>query len=177
MTGYVLQFTISMFSAIFVAAVLESRRTPRLITTWASAAAALIVLAVALAFANISGPKFEVNITIPKNGEVVSQRIPVAGEVGNEGTKLWVLVHPVAQDVWWVQDSPVILADGRWHGYANLGTSELGAGQTFEIIALASNETSFRMALRGVQLQTNQELHALPPYYAKSNLIAVTRGR
>jgi len=40
---------------------------------------------------------------------------------------------------------PVILGDGHWRAYVNLGTSDTGLDQTFELVALASNETAFRV--------------------------------
>jgi hypothetical protein len=135
------------------------------------------VLAVILWIATRPAPAIQPRIISPSNGANVGLRTLIEGEVSPIPADIYVLVHPLSTDRWWVQGVPLVQNDGRWNVLVYAGTETLGVQERYEILAVATNESRVIRLLRGNYPTPGQQLEAIPPYLAKSNVIVVRRSQ
>jgi hypothetical protein len=133
--------------------------------TWIS----LLTLCFLLACGWGQNPSTAVSIGSPKPDTDVGLKAVVTGTVTNLGTmKVYVLVHPLTTNLWWVQNPPSPPSRGQWRTLAYFGTSSgQGVGDIFEIVAVATRST----------LAAGQTFAAIPPNSAQSDIVAVKRVR
>jgi hypothetical protein len=140
-----------------------------------SAFAAMIALLMLGWVSDWPPPDIRVVIDQPKDGAEVGQRALVAGKSTPVPRAIYVLVRARSTTTWWVQDLPGIDGEGNWSVKAYFGTTGLGLGETFDIIAVATSENSLTRVLRGVNLSAGQQFSTLVPSLAKSSLVVVKR--
>lgn len=122
---------------------LRLRWTPVLIVAVLAATATVAILLVARLY---KAPRpVQVIIVSPRGGADVSgTRIRVAGTVAPEGATVMLLVRSERDLHWWPQDR---VTKGRgpgnigtWSVDAHLGTERQGPGESFIVLAVASND-------------------------------------
>ncbi len=112
-----------------------------------------------------------ISITSPTDGSRVCQRTMVRGSVSDFELQVFVLIHPMATDIFWVQPVPNMRQDGRWDVYSYFGEPSQGIGKPFEIIAIASrNKKLFKE--KDILLSP---LSNNPQIIFRSNPVIVTR--
>ncbi len=82
--------------------------------------------------------ELKLNIVKPKNDAEVCWRTIVEGTVSDPTLHVYVAIHPMATDKFWIQPIPTISSDGKWRVYCYFGEPNIGIGEPFEIIAVAS---------------------------------------
>ena len=122
-----------------------------------------------LAYDEASPFLIKMEITDPPDGEKVGMTYIVKGEVSDPTYQVYVLVHPLMTDTWWVQTIPEVSPDGTWRTRCYFGTETAGIGEPFEIIALAATEKNL--------LHSGQTIPVgrLPETAIKSRIIQVER--
>lgn len=108
-------------------------------------------------------------ITDPKGGEEVPMGKVVRGTVSDATLQVYVLVHPLATNLWWVQRLPNVQSNGKWQSYCYFGTTERGVGEEFEIIAVASSDKNL--------YTEGQTLSDIPEGLPRSGIITVRRSQ
>ncbi len=108
----------------------------------------------------------EIAITSPADGGTVCREDRVEGTTSGGGHTIYVLVHPLRTDTWWVQNLPAPLPS--WKSVAFFGTPNKGVGEEFEIIAFATCQR-----LKAGQTLTADEF---PKDAVFSNSVTVTRN-
>lgn len=137
----------------------------------------VLALGIIVWFADRPAPDIETVITEPNDGAEVEERTVVKGKSTPIPEVVYVLVHPRSTNSWWVQDLPVVQRTGDWSVDVSMGTASAGIGESFDIIALATNEGRLIRILRDVDLVTAQQLTTTIPSLSKSNLVTVKRIR
>lgn len=118
---------------------------------------------------NIYGQDLTLSITEPTEGSRVCMQNMVRGTVSNPNLQVFVLIHPMATDRFWVQPLPE--RGSNWHTYCFFGEPNRGVGEPFEIIAVASaNRSLFQ---RGDTLTS--PLPNNPQILVRSRPVIVTR--
>lgn len=175
MAGLLIQFILSFLAAVIVGAILYAWRASRRFAPAGSVLAAAIVLAVTFWIATRPAPSIEVKIVDPPDGAEVYLSTLVKGTVSTAHSEVYVLVHPLQTDSWWVQNKPFIQNDGHWQTIVYTGTASSGVAEPYEVVAIATDENRMTRILRGSDTAPGQQLKAIPPYFAKSNLIVLKR--
>ena len=117
-----------------------------------------------------------IRIVAPSMNDVVQKQVDVSGIVSHFDSRVYILVHPVETDELWVQRLPVVDKYGRWNSNALIGTDELGAGQEYEIVAIAERRVWWLETIFDVKEFTpGDTFKELPTGFALSNLVRVTR--
>jgi hypothetical protein len=116
----------------------------------------------------IDTEKSEIQIFNPKNNSAVEAKELVSGKTTNPELKVYVLIHPLLTNLWWVQriPSPPNL-DGTWRTLCYFGTPNMGIGEYFEIAAISTE----------MHLQEGMVFKELPSAIARSDIILVKRTR
>lgn len=166
-----------ILAILLVGLVLQLLRLPRRVVAAGSIAAAVAVLAGMFWLTRLPAPRVTVQLMAPSEGSVVARRTPVQGRVAPSVAEIYVLVHPLSSDVWWVQNTPLVGNDGRWQTEAYFGTDTKGVGELFEVVALATDEAAPLRLLRGTRLATGQQVRSVSPNFAKSDVVVVRRDR
>jgi hypothetical protein len=112
----------------------------------------------------------EITITRPENNAEVGHQELVQGNVSLvTRNNVYVLLHPLACDLWFVQNPPsVINADGTWQTLCYFGMENQGVGEYFELVAIVINS----------QLNAGQTMKRLPNnVIARSRTVTVRRTR
>jgi hypothetical protein len=149
----------------------------RRVVTFGGASAAVLALAIVTWLANWPAPAIETVINEPKDGAEVGQRTVVSGKTAPTPEIVYVLVHPRSTSTWWVQELPLVQRDGKWSVDVYIGTASAGIGESFDIIAVATNDGWLMRILRDADLATAEQLSTMIPSLAKSNLVTVKRIR
>ncbi len=110
-----------------------------------------------------------ISIYDPQEGKEVDARNWVRGRVSDPVYEVYVLVHPLQADSWWVQPVPKVAPDGSWESFCFFGEGLVGSGESFEILAIASPTRG--LLRRGQQLQLGE----VTADVAKSTVIRVRR--
>jgi hypothetical protein len=176
-----MRFGIELFSAVAVSIVAgivlrHLRFSQRLAFAGGATLTALALVAI-IWLANRQPPAIETILSQPTDGTEVERRTTVRGKSSPLPEAVYVLVHPRATDVWWVQSLPLLQQDGNWNVDVNLGEGSVGIGETFDIIALATNEGWVLRNLRDVNLRPAEQFSTTTPALARSNIITVKRSR
>lgn len=129
-------------------------------------------------------PKFSV---LPTRGPVVEIFSPrpdtqvgpselVKGRVSEPGLFVYVLVHPLLGQSWWVQRLPTPPnRDGSWQSIAYFGTDTgKGIGEHFEVVVIAARN---RTLLTEGQTISGQRVRQLMEEHIHSDVVAVKRVR
>lgn len=177
MFGLVVQLILSLIASVIAGTILHARKAPRTVSVTGSVLAAVLILAGTIWLATRPAPPIQLRIVTPSDGDDVGLSTLVQGEVAPISSDVYVLVHPLSTDRWWVQNLPFVQNDGRWQVRVYTGTETEGIGELYEILAVATNENRLIRILRGDYPIPGQQLEAIPPYLAKSNLIVVRRSR
>lgn len=147
----------------------------------------LVGIVVSLAaFGGIAGlsivPASPVEIAIekPSNEAVISgKETVISGTVSPSNSRIFVLVHPVDSNRWWIQEPPVVFQredeQAQWKASIHLGTEDLGAGESFQVVAVASQDPEWFDLLAGRHYQAGDEVHSLPPL-SRSNVLILHRS-
>lgn len=107
-----------------------------------------------------------VAITSPTTKSDVPELIDIEGTVSDPQADVFVVVHPVKTQEYWVQQ-PATTDDKKWKASEiHIGQGEKGVGEKFEIRAFVGPKDN---------LQTGQKLKAWPQAAARSNVIEVKR--
>ena len=114
--------------------------------------------------------KSQVRIESPQPAAGVGLSEIVRGKVTNLDRKasVYVLVHPLSMNLWWVQRLPSPPnADGSWQTQCYFGTEKEGMGESFELVAIAATS----------RLKEGQTLGEFPRDVARSDVVTVKRVR
>lgn len=77
-----------------------------------------------------------VTISQPQPDATVEQRDTVAGSVSNPKTQVWVVIHPIGTNMFWVQPPATLNPDGTWSVRAYFGREGmLDSSNLYEIRA------------------------------------------
>lgn len=109
----------------------------------------------------------EIMIDDPQNNVSVIQKQIVKGTVSDPQLIVYVLVHPIMTNQWWVQNIPAVDSEGRWQTLCYFGTKTEGIGEQFEVIAVAGR--SARM------FRTGETMEIIPKSLLRSQIITVRR--
>lgn len=121
----------------------------------------------------IHGEELKLNIAEPKDDAHVGWKAIVKGTISNPELQVFVAVHPMATDKFWIQPIPNISADGQWKAYCYFGEPSIGIGEPFEIIVVASkNKDLFK---EGHSLPS--PLPNNPQIIGRSNPVTVIRDK
>lgn len=88
---------------------------------------------------NVYGQALTLTIGQPRHNSNVCQRAIVSGTVSDPKLQVFIAIHPMAINTFFIQPVPAVGTDGRWQAYCYFGEGQRGIGQPFEIIAFASN--------------------------------------
>lgn len=93
---------------------------------------------------NSYGQNLTLSITEPRDNDRVCWKHMVRGNVSNLSLQVFVLIHPMATNKFWVEPIPN-MSGNDWAAYCYFGEPKIGIGEPFEIIAVASqNRELFR---------------------------------
>ena len=142
-----------------------------------SLAGVVITGAFLLIFSAISQPQpCKVMITSPKNEtEIRGYQINVSGNVDPPPARVTVIVRSETDKKWWVQD--IIRPkkpSGSWSMNAQIGEENVGADETYEIVALASNDSRVFNIFTGRYLYKGLTLNQTPGWN-QSELVIIRR--
>ena len=119
----------------------------------------------------------KISITDPREGSSVTLPYLAKGTVSDTDAKVHVIVHPLSVSEMWVQQSPIVDAQGNWQSTVFFGTDTLGIGERYEVIALATNDNFLVTWATGNSLSEGQKMTSLPHKSNRSNLVTVTRPK
>jgi hypothetical protein len=122
---------------------------------------------------NVHSQRLSIVITEPKDGKEVCWRSMVKGTVSDPKLQVFVAIHPMATNKFWIQPIPNMRSDGKWEAYCYFGEPNIGIGEPFEIIAIVSkNKKLFK------EVDTlPSPLPDNPQILVRSNPIVVKRVR
>lgn len=100
----------------------------------------IILLIPAVQSSKVFGAELQLTITGPQNKAQVCQRTIVEGKISNPKLQVFVAIHPMATNKFFIQPLPTISSDGRWTSYCYFGEPGMGVGEPFEIIAVAAED-------------------------------------
>jgi hypothetical protein len=110
-------------------------------------------------------PKLLISITEPKDGDAVPELPNVKGTVSDPNARVWVVIHPMKQSEFWVQQS-ITVQDSTWEVTVHIGQGTLGVGERFEIRAVANPKE---------EIGERDVLPGWPDAQSQSRVIKVTR--
>jgi len=110
-------------------------------------------------------PKLTISITEPKDEATVPELPYVKGTISDPNAKVWVIVHPMREAEFWIQQS-VTVQDSTWEVIAHIGQGQLGVGERFEIMAVANPKE---------RLSEGKIFPGWPEAQLRSRVIKVTR--
>jgi hypothetical protein len=144
------------------------------------ASGAVVVSCGALAYLLTSEAEPRVAIRRPLDGSAVTEPwIAIEGTVDPPDAYVAILVHPKQDDGWWVQPQPLKGTAGSWLGQIGLGSSDQGAGDQFQVVAVAWGRrwtSVLRTWLFGYGLEPGEKTHRPPPL-SNSEIITLWRTR
>jgi len=137
--------------------------------------ASIAVIPLWIWLANIELKPIDAAITAPTSAEMVTMKSTIRGKVSDPNAQVHVLIHPLATQETWVQQSPIVGRDGTWQTAVFFGTPTLGIDEDYEIIVLATRENFIINFVTGNSLKPGQVLTQLPERTNKSQVITVHR--
>lgn len=126
-------------------------------------------------------PSSPVSVTVeePASSTRVSARVLlVRGTVLPARARVQVLVHPWSSDRWWVQRTPVVVEvvgdSATWEAQVFLGTEEQGNNETYEIVAVGSDDALLFDVLAERYFPVGSQLASLP-LLSRSQTLVISR--
>lgn len=121
----------------------------------------------------------KVNITDPQDGmSVTSPRPYVAkGTVSDPNARVYVIVRTLPVSEMWVQQPAIVDGGGNWQASVFFGNDKISTEESYQVIALATNDNFLVTWATGNSLRKGQKLESLPRISNKSSLITVTRPK
>ncbi|MBI4670844.1 MAG: hypothetical protein HY741_04140 [Chloroflexi bacterium] len=119
----------------------------------------------------------KISINDPQDGTNVTLRYLAKGTVSDADAKVYVILHPLTVSEMWVQQTPIVDAQGNWQSTVIFGTDTLGIGDRYELIALATNDNFLVSWATGNSLSNGQVVTSLPRKSNRSNLATVIRPK
>ncbi len=122
-----------------------------------------------------SGPEetkvdaLKIEITSPAEGATVTMTELVRGTVSDPKLNVYILIHPLVTNLWWVQNIPTVGPDGRWQSLCYFGTENNGIGEPFEIIAIATTKQEL--------YKPGDTLKTVPSDILRSTIVTVQREK
>jgi len=136
----------------------------------------LLIVIAFLILVNLSPPDLDVEIMSPEEGASVGHRYTIQGKVSDPSALVYVLIHPLSTNLWYVQNRPAVRSDGRWSTIIYFGTIDgEGIGDSYEVVALATDENWFLRKLRGTSLTSGQRLKTIPQHGSNIDTVMVRR--
>ena len=111
------------------------------------------------------------SITKPHNGERVCWRTLIQGKVSDPQLQVFIAIHSMATNKFWIQPIPSVASDGSYSTYGYFGTFDEGIREPFEIIAIATNNK--KLFKEGDTLPS--PLPAIPEILVRSKPVIVIR--
>ena len=116
---------------------------------------------------NVEAQSPEIEIIQPTQQASVGHQELVLGKVSDPNSRVYVLVHPMATKMWWVQRIPSPPnRDGSWSTLCYFGTENQGIGEYFEIVGIQTEQ----------QLGEGQTLKKIPSRSVRSDIVIVKRS-
>lgn len=100
----------------------------------------------------------------------------VSGTVSDPNARVYVVIRPFMTKDYWVQEPATVDGTGNWQLNAHCGEAIVGAGESFEIIALATHENFIVTWLTGNWLTPGNSIKELPINSNRSNIVNVKRS-
>lgn len=85
------------------------------------------------------------SITNPLDGTKVNWRPAIEGKITNVNKNIYLIVHPLGENSYWVQPNVSISRDGNWKGIVYLGRAKKDIAKEFEVIAVANPEVDLKI--------------------------------
>lgn len=166
-------------AAIVVAVVVYAvRRRVRLVPVAIVFVVSVLLATIAWSWLASSGvTPLRVNITDPPDGGNVTMQYFVKGTVADPDARVYVVVHPLRVSEMWVQKPPIVDRSGNWQTQATFGGDALGIGESYEVIALATNDNFVATWATGNSLSEGRKLTSLPRKSNRSNRVTVIRPK
>jgi hypothetical protein len=140
--------------------------------------ASLLVASLLLAWvAATKVTPLHLTIETPTNGATVTgYRSTIRGTLKEHtNARVYVVVRPLLPLDYWVQDAVTADSTGNWQVNAYFGDANAGAGEDYEIIAVATDE-NFLVTLLTGNLLTPGKTATLPRNSNRSNIVTVRRA-
>ena len=103
----------------------------------------------------------------PKGGDAVSHTPIVKGKVQDLSSTIWVVVHPLGTNEYWVQPKVAQKTEGEWDVRIYIGRpGSVDIGKRFRIMAVANPEQA---------LKEGDVFQAWPKAQWQSQIVEVTR--
>lgn len=140
-------------------------------------AGAAAISGLALLRAQPSSRQLAIEITSPATASrVEGHQVWISGTVDPTDAQVAVAVRAEGSDLWWLQETVRPQADGRWSIAAYLGEPEVGRGEDFQVVALASTDPPWLDLLKGRRPTPGTTTPSLP-LWSRSEAIVLTRER
>jgi hypothetical protein len=127
-----------------------------------------------------SAKPVHIYIDTPLQATVQGTQAQIQGTVSPKNSRIYVLVHPIHTNKWWVQAVPSISDDATesatWTSIIYLGAENAGQGEYFEVIALASADSLIADILSGRFLSIGEVVETFP-MLSRSNTIEFFRQK
>lgn len=108
-----------------------------------------------------------IRIASPKDGSEVPER-PIVTVETQGNANIWIVVHPVGTDGYWVQPDVRKTGDGRWESTVYIGRpGPIDVGKSFEIMAVGNPKK---------ELAEGDQLKSWPESQWRSKIIRVRRA-
>lgn len=176
LTSTVLKLLITVLGGVIAGTIVNALRRSRRAVIVAAITGTLLTLGLT-AWVIHWGKSVHVQIVAPKNRAIVGQRGLVQGTVSTQRATVYVLIRPLSGDEWWIQNIPAVGDDGQWQVAAHFGTETLGAGESYEILAVAASNSRLIRGLQESSLAPGQRIKTLSNNLARSNIVTVQRVR
>ena len=111
---------------------------------------------------------YKLEITSPSDGATVTMTELVRGTVSDPKLNVYVLIHPLTTNLWWVQNIPTVGPGGKWQSFCYFGTENLGIGEPYEIIAVATSKKKL--------YKPGDTLEIVPLDLLRSRIVTVRRA-
>ena len=128
-----------------------------------------IAAIIALFFMN-SSQEITIGITAPKNNSDISQMELVRGTTSSNNLNVYILVHPMLTNLWYIQNQPSgISKKGEWQSLCYFGEKQKGVGEYFEVMAILTKSK--------LRAGSSLRLDQLPKDAIKSDLLTYKRTK
>lgn len=114
----------------------------------------------------------KVDSVLIESGDVVEvgRKASVSVKVSHRDREVYVLIHPLETDLWYVQNRPVPRKRGPWKTLCYFGQLKKGEGEEFEVLAVAADSPLWKV---GASFSTKR----LPKGLPQSDIVTVRRVR